>query len=484
MSTGEDSESGSGMVHGKQILVTDDEPNMRTLFQRMLGNEGFQVTTAANAEDALQLLEQREFDLIISDLTLPRMNGLGLLKQAKVLHPYTPFIVVTGFGTVETAVEAMRQGAYDYIQKPFQWEMIQIVIRRALEQGELSKEVRRLRDSAQFESSFENIIGKSRKMQELFRLARRVAESSSTALIQGESGTGKELMARAIHNISPRRDQPFIAINAAGLPESLLESELFGHVKGAFTGAIRTKKGLFEEASGGTLFLDEIGDISLSMQSKLLRVLQEKEIKPVGSNEVKKIDVRVIAATNRDLKEAVKEKGFREDLYYRIAVITLSLPPLRDRREDIPMLADHFMKKYSTLNNKAGKTVHPQAMKLLLEHVWKGNVRELENVIERAVIISDAPEITPAVLPSELITPEGGSLPRGSENLPLRDLITQTTNLVEREALLRTLERVRWNKSKACKILGISRGALYNKIRLHGIELSSATRMSGDVDTL
>ncbi len=472
------------MLHGKQILVTDDEPNMRTLFQRMLGNEGFAVTTAGTAEEALTLLEQREFDLIISDLTLPRMNGLALLKHAKVLHPLTPFIVVTGFGTVETAVEAMKQGAYDYIQKPFQWEMIQIVIRRGLEQGELSREVRRLRDSAATEGSFENIIGKSRKMQELFRLARRVAESSSTALVAGESGTGKELLARAIHNVSPRKNQPFIAINAAGLPESLLESELFGHVKGAFTGAIRTKKGLFEEASGGSLFLDEIGDISLSMQSKLLRVLQEKEIKPVGSNETKKIDVRVLAATNRDLKQAVKEKGFREDLYYRIAVITLSLPPLRDRREDIPSLVEHFLKKYGTLNNKTVKGVHPQAMKLLLEHGWKGNVRELENVIERAVIISDAPEITPAALPSDLVGPEAASLPRSSENMPLRELIAQTTMMVEREALLRTLDRVRWNKSKACKILGISRGALYNKIRLHGIELSSAGRVSNEIDSL
>ncbi|MBI3269874.1 MAG: sigma-54-dependent Fis family transcriptional regulator [Planctomycetes bacterium] len=453
----------------RRVLVVDDELNMLSLFRRILTEEGYEMESAATGHDALRMLEDSGFDLVISDLEVPGVDGMKLLKHVRQACPDVPFIVVTGYGTVESAVAAMKDGAHDYITKPFEREELKIVIRKAMERRELFVEVTRLRSEQDAQFSFESIIGKSKKMQDIFSMTRRIADSASTVLIQGESGTGKELFAKAIHRSSPRKNKPFLAVNASGLPESLLESELFGHVKGAFTGAIRSKKGLFEEADGGTLFLDEIGDVALALQAKLLRVLQEREVKPVGSNEVRKVDVRVIAATNRELTEAVREKGFREDLYYRLAVITLHIPPLRDRTEDLSLLVEHFIKKYATLNHKDIQSVSREVMERLLKHGWKGNVRELENVIERAVIISDNKEVGIESLPPEF-QPEIGRLtvPEFGSG-PLAEVVERATRLVERQAIVKALSDVRGNKSEACRRLQISRGTLYNKIRTHGL---------------
>lgn len=451
-----------------RILVIDDEINMLNLLKRILSKEGYEVTTCPTAEEALEKLGQKVYDLIVADLVLPGMNGIELLKTVKKDWPNTPFILITAFASVESAVEAMKIGAYDYIAKPFQTEEIKITIKKAIEQQELSSELQRLRSEVRVQYGFQNIIGRSKKMLSLYNLITKVADSMSTILLQGESGTGKELFAKAIHYNSSRRDKPFVAVECSVLPETLLESELFGHTKGAFTGAIRAKKGLFEQANGGTIFLDEIGDISLAMQSKLLRVLQEREIRPVGSNEIIKIDVRVIAATNTELKKAVNAKTFREDLYYRIAVIPISIPPLRERKEDISLLVDHFIKKYCQINNKNIKTISPRVLSLLSDYNWPGNVRELENVIERAVLISETNEITVDCLPIEIQLSKAAlidSQPGGS----LKDKLAKAKEEIELQALKLALKKHNGNKSLAAKELGISRGSLYNKIREYNL---------------
>jgi len=450
-----------------RILVIDDEENMLELYSRILGKEGYKVTTALTAEEALDLFRSKVFDLIIADLALPGMNGVELLKKVKEEDPDIPYILITAYGTVESAVEAMKLGAFDYIPKPFQTEELKIVIKKALKEYQLAQELKRLRSEVKERYSFGNIVGRSKKMLAIFDLVGRVAASNSTVLIQGESGTGKELIARAIHYNSLRKDKPFVAIDCSILPETLLESELFGHVRGAFTGAMKAKKGLFEEANGGTIFLDEIGNISLPIQAKLLRVLQEREIKPLGSTETIKVDVRIIAATNTDLKELVASGAFREDLYYRIAVIPIVLPPLRERKEDIPLLVDCFLEKFSKENNKPLKRITPKALALLTEYDWPGNVRELENIIERAVLVSDSEEIDESCFPSEIrrLGDESVSL-----NISLKGEVNKVKGSVEIEAIKKALALCGGNKTLAAKKLGISRSSLYNKLKEYGIK--------------
>lgn len=450
-----------------RILVIDDEENMLELYSRILGKEGYKVTTALTAEEALDLFRSKVFDLIIADLALPGMNGVELLKKVKEEDPDIPYILITAYGTVESAVEAMKLGAFDYIPKPFQTEELKIVIKKALKEYQLAQELKRLRSEVKERYSFGNIVGRSKKMLAIFDLVGRVAASNSTVLIQGESGTGKELIARAIHYNSLRKDKPFVAIDCSILPETLLESELFGHVRGAFTGAMKAKKGLFEEANGGTIFLDEIGNISLPIQAKLLRVLQEREIKPLGSTDTIKVDVRIIAATNTDLKELVASGAFREDLYYRIAVIPIVLPPLRERKEDIPLLVDCFLEKFSKENNKPLKRITPKALALLTEYDWPGNVRELENIIERAVLVSDSEEIDESCFPSEIrrLGDESVSL-----NISLKGEVNKVKGSVEIEAIKKALALCGGNKTLAAKKLGISRSSLYNKLKEYGIK--------------
>jgi DNA-binding NtrC family response regulator len=452
-----------------RILVVDDDASIRALLQTILRAEGYDVVCAASAEAALELLERETFDLLISDLRLPGVDGVTLVKRAKALNAAMPSLVMTAYGTVETAVAAMKEGAHDYLLKPIQNDELRHAIKQCLTLRHLTSEAEYVRRHGARSGDFHNIIACSRPMRALLHQVKLVAASNSTILIQGESGTGKELIARAIHQHSLRRDGPFVAIDCGALPEPLLESELFGHAKGAFTGAIHNKKGLFEEAHGGTLFLDEIGDTAPVFQSKLLRALQENEVRPVGSNKSVKVDVRVISATNKDLKKAVEQRAFRADLYYRLAVVPLVLPPLRQRREDIVLLADHFVKKYCAQNMLAPKTIAPKALHILMESPWPGNVRELENVIERAVLVSCGPEIGPEAL----FPPHAGE---EVEALPLSQTARAALETVERERISEGLRRAQGVRSRAAKLLGISRATLYNKIKRYQLDHAETRR--------
>jgi DNA-binding NtrC family response regulator len=449
-----------------KILVVDDEPNMLKLFQRVLTKEGYQVRTTSSGAEALRILNKEAFNLVISDLVMPNFGGMDLLKELKASYPGIPFIVITAYGSIESAVEAIKSGAFDYLTKPFQKEHILHVVTKALEYCKLHHEVRRLREELMIRNGLNEIIGKSKAMEGVFKLIGKVADSQATVLIQGESGTGKELIARAIHNLSSRRDEPFVAIDCSVLPEHLLQSELFGHMKGAFTGAVRDKEGLFLRAENGTLFLDEIGVISPELQLNLLRVLQEKEIRPVGSVESMKIDVRVLAATNVELEECVQRGTLRKDLYYRLAVVTVNLPPLRERMEDVPALAHHFLHKYAKAYQKNLSDITPGAMSLLMRNPWPGNVRELENVMERAVLLSTGRLIDEASLSS----PNRG-VPPGQKVLgPLQAATKALAQEKERETIETALRDSGGNKSRAARLLGISRTSLYNKIRELGIK--------------
>lgn len=377
-----------------KILVVDDEENIRTIIKRAFQKEGFIVNTASSGNEALKELSKTSYDLVITDLKMPDGDGINLLKQIHSLYPETMVMVITAYASTESAVEAMKAGAIDYIVKPINIEELRIIVRNALEKKILKEENIRLKKELYEKYSFHNLIGKSKKIREIFSLIEKIAPTNSTVLITGESGTGKELVAKAIHFSSLRKDQPFVSINCGALPENLLESELFGHVKGSFTGAYTDKKGLFEIAHKGTILLDEISEMSLWMQVKLLRVLQEKKIRRVGGTEEKEVDVRIIASTNVDLSEKIKEGKFREDLYYRLNVIRINLPPLRDRREDIPLLVEHFIKIYNQKTGKNIKGIKEDALKILEAYHWPGNVRELENCIERAVVFETSDYIT------------------------------------------------------------------------------------------
>ena len=441
-----------------RILVVDDDPEMCRLLSDVLTEEGHTAETANTGQEALTKLSD-EIDLVITDLRLKEMKGLELMHQIKQQQPGVSVIIITAFGTVESAIEAMKLGAYDYIPKPFKMAELVVVVQKALQEGALRREVIRLRRERGKEYQFSNIIGKSKAMQAVFDLIRRIADSSSNLLVTGESGTGKELVAKAIHFNSPRKDRPFIPVNCAAIPETLLESELFGHVRGAFTDAKGDKAGLFEEAAGGTLFLDEISELPMSLQAKLLRVLQDKVIRRVGSNKQAKVDVRVIAASNSDLDEEVKQHRFRGDLFYRLNVIQIQLPPLRGRTEDILALADHFLKKYQQENGKAIIEISETALSLLVRYPWPGNVRELENAMERAVILARGNQILPEDLPSTIT---GGQ----NDYVSLEKALQQQLTLdeLEREYIARVLEQTGGNKYQAAHLLGIDRKTLYRKL--------------------
>ena len=445
----------------EKILVVDDEANMLALCASVLGKEGYVVVGAASAEEALTLLETDNVDLLIADLRLPGMDGLELVQHVKIQQPGLPYLLLTGHGTIQSAVAAMKDGAADYLTKPVDVEELKVVVRKTLEMRRLTREVQRLRLQVASDLEFPEIIGQSKAIRAVLRQVQLIAGSDSTVLLQGESGTGKELIARALHRSSPRRDHPFITLDCGTIPESLLESELFGYVKGAFTGANSNKKGLWEEAHGGTLFLDEIGDIPLTFQTKLLRVLQEGEIRPVGSTKRIKVDTRIVAASNKDLKHEVRAQHFREDLYYRLAVVPLRVPPLRERREDIPLLVEHFVVKYCTRTRQERKQLPPAILRQLMAVSWPGNVRELEHTIERAVLLSPGPEIEPASVVQDHVE-------RDLVPAPTVQAITEAHALldnIEREKLRQALVQTHNNRVHAAKLLGISRSTLYEKLK-------------------
>jgi DNA-binding NtrC family response regulator len=457
-----------------KILVVDDEEIVCLSCQRILTEEGYEVHTRLSGPEGLKLLAEDPFDLAIVDLKMPGMDGIEVLQAIKRDYPQIPVIMITGYATIESAVEAMKSGAFDYLPKPFTPDEVAVVVKKALETRRMMLENIYLRGEIQAKYRFENIIGNSGKMQEIYRLIAKVAPTNSTVLITGESGTGKELIARAIHYNSARKDRPFVPVDCAVLSENLLESELFGHIKGSFTGAIVTKPGLFEVADGGSLFLDEIGNISLAMQSKLLRVIQEREFTPVGGTKLKKIDIRLIAATNQDLPEKIREGTFREDLFYRLNIIPIQLPPLRERTEDIPFLALHFLKKNCQEMGKNLKALSPAALELLVRYSWPGNVRELENIIERAVIMTDEEVLLPQHFPFPLQESAEGisfNLPRTSEELKelKRHLRDKAVEEAERLFVLGALTRNDWNVTRSAKDVGMLRPNFQALMRKHNI---------------
>ena len=438
------------------ILIVDDENVVRDSLGKWFEEEGYSVDTASSGREALLKLPRQRWDLALLDIKMPGMDGIELQHKMREVDPNIIIIIMTGYASVETAVQALKDGAYDYIMKPFDPDDLAHVVSKALDHRRVREENLRLRENLAEVQAVE-MVGQSPAMQKVLEAIRTVASTDTTVLIHGESGTGKELVARAIHNLSPRRFMPLVTIHCGALTETLLESELFGHEKGAFTGAQYRKKGKFEVAEGGTVFLDEISDISLKTQTDLLRVMQEKEITRVGGNQVLKVDFRAVAATNKDLPTLVKEGTFRPDLYYRLDVFGITLPPLRDRKEDIPLLADHFLRKYSGAMNKRFTHISRPALAVLMNYGWPGNVRELENAIERAMVIGREPEIQVGDFPLQVSAP-----PQPEGGMALED--------VERGYILRVLENCEWNQTRAAKVLGIDRVTLYNKIKKFGFK--------------
>jgi len=451
-----------------RLLVVDDEQSMREFLEIFLRREGYAVSTASGVDMAIAHLENDEIDLVITDMQMPEKTGLDLLLAARDVSPETLMIVVTAFGTTDSAISAMKEGAYDYLTKPFKVDELRIVIEKALEKKLLSNENRRLREELLSQSRDRNIIGHSRAMQEVFDLIAQVAETKTNVLVAGESGTGKELVARAIHEQSDRASENFVAINCGAIPENLLESELFGHVKGAFTGAVQNKEGLFETATGGTLFLDEIGELSQPLQVKLLRALQEKSIRRVGDTVDREIDARIVSATNRRLEEEVAEGRFREDVYYRLNVIQLTLPPLRERKEDIPLLAQHFIRRFAVELGKEVEGMDAEAFDQLDAYGFPGNVRELENLIERAVALARGPVIGPDLLPPTVKSaPAQAATPRISqEGVDLESLVAD----YERSLLEEALVQSGGVKKQAARLLGISFRSFRYRLEKLGVE--------------
>lgn len=447
-----------------RVVIIDDDEDLRVLLEQYLKQNQIKALAYDKASLALEELKSKKIDpdLFLIDLMMPEIDGLTLLKQLRDLTPSTPVIMMTAHGSVETAVDAMNKGAFTYVQKPLNFKELLILIEKAFQYKNLHEENQVLRQELQKSWTFAGIIGKSPGMQRVFQLVQKVAHSQANVLITGESGTGKELVAHAIHNNSDRKDKKFVAINCAAIPETLLESELFGHSKGAFTGATERRKGLFEEADGGTIFLDEIGDMPLHLQAKLLRVLQEKEIRAVGENNTRTVDVRVLAATHRNLKNSISEGKFREDLFYRLNVVPIEIPALKDRKEDIHLLGEHFLKKYAATHGVRVKGFSKNAMNKLLQFEWPGNVRELENTIERAVILASNEVIEPDDLTIESVQ---------QTNDPVRGLLSQNLSLqdLEREYIRLVLQRTDGQKEKAANILGINRKTLYRKEREYGL---------------
>ena len=450
------------------ILIIDDEAGIRESLETLLVLEGFRVDMAPTGEAGLAQISNAPYDLVLLDLALPGQNGIEILPQLLERQPGLPVIMITAYGTVGNVVDAIRAGAENFVQKPWDNEKLLADIRSAIGRGRAEQEVIHLRRTLKQRYSFANIVGKSEPMLRLFDLVAQVAPSRSTVLIQGESGTGKELIAKALHTNSPRKDRPFVPINTGSMPADLLESTLFGHVKGAFTSAVAAKKGLFEVANTGTLFLDEIGNMSMETQAKILRVLQDRRFMHVGGIQEIQVDVRIIAATNVDLRQAVQEGKFREDLFYRLNVISLELPPLRSRREDIPLLASHFLKRYAEENEMEPRTLSPEALRLMMDHDWPGNVRELENAIERGVVLSSGPVIGVDLLPPQF-SRRGGAT-RMQEQAPDASLFDIIEN-IERRIISDMLERSNWNQTEAAERLKIPLSTLNQKIKRLSIEI-------------
>jgi len=455
------------------VLIIDDEEEIRESLQTLLELEGYEVETAANGEQGLSKLEERPFDLVLLDLALPDRNGIELLPEIRGLDPQISVIMITAYGTVEDAVRAMQSGAGNFLQKPWDNEKLLADVRAAIARRRAEEENIQLKRALKQRYNFESIVGKSEPMLKIFDLVAQVAPSRSTVLLQGESGTGKELIAKALHLNSPRRDRAFVPVNTGSMPPDLLESTLFGHVKGAFTSAIASKKGLFEVADRGTLFLDEIGTMGLDTQSKILRVLQDRKFMHLGGVHEIQVDVRIIAATNVDLRQLVREGKFREDLFYRLNVITIDLPHLRQRKEDIPLLVEFFLRRYSEENQRQTRRMTPEALRPLLNYSWPGNVRELENVVERAVVLSSGPEIGPEFLPDHVIG-RGATLPlienRGDASL--FDVMEEC----ERHIIVDMLEKCSWNQTEAAERFHVPLSTLNQKIKRLNIEIRKKPR--------
>jgi DNA-binding NtrC family response regulator len=470
-------------VSGERILVVDDEEVMRDVLMTLLSKAGYNVTLAENGAEGLSVARRGSFDAVILDVMLPEMGGLDVLEELKRIDPELVVLMITAFASVETAITAMRKGAFDYIAKPFKHEEVLHILRNALNQRRLQDENRELRTALRDQGRFTEIVGKAPRMQQIFSLISQAAPSRSTILVIGESGTGKELVAKAIHANSPRAERPFVVVNSGSLPHDLLESNLFGHVKGAFTGAVYAKKGLFELADKGTLFFDEIGNIPLETQAKLLRVMQEREFMRLGGVETIRVDVRIVAATNIDLRRAVEEGRFREDLFYRLNVIAVQLPPLRQRKEDIPALVAHFVDKYSQENGKRVSAVLPSALQALLDYDWPGNVRELENVIERGVVLATSGEIDRELIPDHVRSAPVFHVPLLTvppEGISLKDVIAS----FERRLIESTLESTRGVQKEAARLLGLKPTTLNEMIKRHNIAIPRDRRSSVPVAPL
>lgn len=452
----------------KRIMVVDDDKNIRRMIDIILTNtKGFEVIQVANGEACLRKLDEEGADLVLLDLQMPGIDGIETLTRIKQQHQLLPVVIMTAHGTIERAVASMKLGSYDFLTKPFPAERLKVTVKNALEASQLETEVQSLRSELKDRYQFKNIVGHSGVMQEVFRAVEKVVDSDVTVLIQGESGTGKELFARAIHNQNKtRKDKPFVAVNCTALPESLLESELFGHEKGAFTGAASRRIGKFEMADGGTVFLDEIGEMSQVIQAKILRVLQEREFERLGGNELVKVNIRLISATNKNLEEEVRKGTFREDLFYRISVFPIKLPPLRERKEDISLLATQFLKRYSQREVKNVERVHPEALKTLMNYHWPGNVRELENAVERAVVITGTREIQTSDLPPHIAATSKEEMAYPEESLP------QWIEKLEVDVLRKTLLEFEGNISQAAKKLGIGRATIYRKAKKYNLPIS------------
>ena len=453
------------------ILIVDDEKNYLTILSALLEDEGFEVLTAPGGSEALEIHKSSDLDLILTDMKMPKMDGIELLENIKENDPDLPVIMMTAHGTVDKAVEAMQKGAYTYVLKPFDNERLIIYVKKATSMYQVVKENRRLRDTVESQYRFDNIIGKSKKMRDVFDTIRKVAPSSATVLIEGESGTGKELVARSIHFNSPRREKPFVAVNCSALAENLLESELFGHDKGAFTGAVATKKGRFELADGGTLFLDEIGELSPNLQVKLLRVLQEKVFERVGGVRTISVDIRILAATNKDLQQEMQDGRFREDLYYRLNVVHLVLPPLKARQEDIRLLVNHFIKKYASERRSAAPVtgVDQEVDRLFYDYNWPGNIRELENVIERVMILCPGEIIRVPDLPKGFKDNVYNTL--HLEGIPADAKLYDTLATIEKALIERALKMSNNVQSHAAAMLGIGKSGLNQKIKKYNLEV-------------
>jgi len=452
----------------KRVLVVDDEENLRSMLTMIIQKEGYDVETSADGREALEKIKEEGYDFVLCDIKMPKLDGLGLLRELQEVDGDSTIIMMSAYGAIDTAIEAMKLGAYDYISKPFKTDEIILTLKKAEERERLKRENLLLKQQFKKEFSFENFVGKSEKMAGIFEMIRKIADYKSTVLISGESGTGKELVARAIHNISNRADKPFVAVNCGAIPENLLESEIFGHVKGAFTDATRNKVGLFEEADKGTIFLDEIGELPILLQVKLLRVLQDEEIRRVGDTKAIQVDVRVIAATTKDLEKEVRESKFRDDLFYRLNVLPIALPPLRDRREDIPLLADHFVHRFNERLGLKVEGLSQKAVEVLINQSWRGNVRQLENTIERAMIFVKGTQLDYEDLPREVRESSGeGTFVFNGNELSIK----QSSRSLERELIRKALQKTNGNRTRAAKLLEISHRALLYKIKEYEIDL-------------